>query len=124
LGKKLRKKSQTGAGPRSAQKDDAVFKALANADRRRILDLVRQAPQTTGEICSAFSRLDRCTVIMHLKSLESAELILSKKKGRHRWNYLNVEPIQRIYQRWIGQYAQPAAALLTQLKQQLEDVDS
>jgi len=49
-----------------------------------------------------------------------ADLIIAKKKGRYRWNYLNVEPIQRIYNRWIKDYAQPAAELLTQLKEDLE----
>ena len=58
--------------------------------------------------------------MLHLKTLEAAELIISKKKGRFRWNYLNVTPIQRIYNRWIKDYAQPAAELLTQLKDQLE----
>lgn len=107
-------------GQRQQAQDDRVFKALANPDRRAILDLVHEAPKTTGEICDAISRLDRCTVMLHLRALESAELIISKKKGRCRWNYLNVQPIQQIYQRWIKDYAQPAAELLTQLKSQLE----
>jgi len=103
-----------------AASDDLVFKALANADRRKLLDLVRHAPKTTGDICAAIPRLDRCTVMLHLKALEAADLIIAKKKGRYRWNYLNVEPIQRIYNRWIKDYAQPAAELLTQLKEDLE----
>ena len=59
--------------------------------------------------------------MLHLRALESAELIIAKRKGRFRWNYLNVEPIQKIYNRWIKDYAQPAAELLTQLKHQLEE---
>lgn len=101
-------------------KDDLVFKALSNADRRKMLDLIRESPKKTGDICDAIPRLDRCTVMLHLKTLEAADLIIAKKKGRCRWNYLDVAPIQRIYDRWIKDYAQPAAELLTQLKDQLE----
>ena len=100
--------------------DDLVFKALSNADRRKILDLIRESPKTTGDICAAIVKLNRCTVMLHLKTLEAADLIIAKKRGRFRWNYLNVTPIQRIYNRWIKDYAQPAAELLTQLKDQLE----
>ena len=107
-------------GPKDETKDDLVFKALSNVDRRNILDLVRQSPKTTGDLCDAIPRLDRCTVMLHLKALEAADLVIAKKKGRFRWNYLNVEPIQRIYGRWIKDYAQPAAELLTRLKSQLE----
>lgn len=101
-------------------RDDQVFKALANSDRRRILDLIRQSPKTTGELCKSLSHLNRCTVMLHLGKLEDADLILAKRKGKFRWNYLNVEPIQQIYNRWIKDYAQPAAELLTNLKSQLE----
>ena len=102
-------------------KDDLVFKALSNADRRKILDLVRESPRTTGEICQAIDWLDRCTVMLHIRSLAEADVLITKKRGRCRWNYLNVEPIQRIYNRWIRDYAQPAAKLLTELKRQLEE---
>ena len=113
-------KQEPSGEAKLAARDDLVFKALANSDRRKLLDLVRQAPKTTGEICEAIPRLDRCTVMLHLKALEAADLIITRKKGRYRWNYLNVEPIQRIYNRWIKDYAQPAAELLTQLKADLE----
>ena len=101
--------------------DDLVFKALANADRRKILDLLREQPLTTGAICAAVPRLDRCTVMLHLNALVQAQLIIAKKKGRFRWNHLNVAPIQQIYNRWIKSYAQSASELLTRLKEDLED---
>ncbi len=119
MGKSRKQKLSSDKAKQDAS-DDLVFKALANADRRKLLDLVRQSPKTTGDICAAIPRLDRCTVMLHLKALEAADLIIAKKKGRFRWNYLNVEPIQRIYNRWIKDYAQPAAELLTQLKEDLE----
>ena len=102
------------------KQDDLVFKALAGSDRRRILDLLRIAPMTTGDICKELHWLNRCTVMQHLGVLENARLIITRKEGRSRWNYLDVSPIQRIHQRWIGAYATPSANLLSKLQQDLE----
>jgi DNA-binding transcriptional ArsR family regulator len=102
--------------------DDLVFKALAGADRRRMLDLLRSAPMTTGEICQELGWLNRCTVMQHLGVLEKARLIIGKRDGRKRWNYLDVSPIQRIHERWIGSYATPSARLLSKLQRDLEAV--
>ena len=113
-------KASTGrAGPRDSQ-DDLVFKALAGSDRRRILDLLRDRPMTTGEICGQLDWLNRCTVMQHLGVLEKARLIIAKKEGRSRWNYLDVSPIQRIHERWIQSYAAPSAQMLSRLKRDLE----
>ena len=103
-----------------ANSHDLVFKALADNRRREILDLLRDQPQTTGDICSKFENLDRCTVMQHLRVLEKAGLIFTKKDGKFRWNYLNVVPIRDIYDRWINQYASPAVELLKKLKDNLE----
>jgi len=111
---------RTNKGKSAPDQDDLVFKALASGDRRRILDLLRDAPMTTGEIGKNLSRLDRTTVMQHLGVLEKARLIISRKKGRCRWNYLDVSPIQRIHERWIGAYAAPSAGLLSRLQQNLE----
>jgi DNA-binding transcriptional ArsR family regulator len=97
----------------------AVFKALADDRRREILDLLRDEPLTTGDICLQFKKLDRCTVMQHLGVLEKAGLVIAKKEGRVRWNYLNVVPVQEIYDRWISWYARPSVELLTKLKQGL-----
>jgi len=94
---------------------DAVFKALAAPTRRQILDLLRDHPATTGELCAAFPALDRCTVMQHIKVLEDADLVIAQRKGRERWNYLNALPIKRIHDRWIGPYAERAADLLDRL---------
>ncbi len=102
-------------------KDDLVFKALAGADRRRILDLLRDAPMTTGELCKRLRQLDRTTVMQHLGVLENARLVISRKEGRCRWNYLDVSPIQRIHERWIRSYAMPSARLLSKLRAGLEN---
>jgi DNA-binding transcriptional ArsR family regulator len=108
---------------RKEEQDDLVFKALAGADRRRILDLLRDAPLTTGELCKQLDWLDRTTVMQHLRVLEKARLIISRKEGRCRWNYLDVSPIQRIHERWIQAYATPSARMLSKLQQDLEALD-
>ncbi len=105
----------------SSKKDhDPIFKALADKRRRKLLDLLRDAPKTTSDLCTHFPDLDRCTVMQHLGVLQRAELIIVQKKGKFRWNYLNVVPIREIYDRWINQYASPNVELLTRLKQDLE----
>jgi DNA-binding transcriptional ArsR family regulator len=106
---------------RRLDKQDRVFRALGHATRREILDLLRAAPRTTGEICAAFPRLDRCTVMQHLGVLERAELVVSRSEGRVRWNVLNVLPIVEIHERWIGAYAARSVELLARLKRDLED---
>ncbi len=102
--------------------DDLVFKALAGADRRKILDLLRDAPMTTGEIDKHLLGLDRTTVMQHLRVLENARLIITKKAGRCRWNYLDVSPIQRIHERWIQAYSMPSAKLLARFQSDLESL--
>jgi DNA-binding transcriptional ArsR family regulator len=99
---------------------ELVFKALADYRRRQMLDLLRNEPQTTGEICERFKDLDRCTVMQHLGVLEKAELIIVKREGRNRWNYLNPLPIKEIYDRWISRYASYAIDILERMKSDLE----
>ena len=103
---------------------DRIFKALSDARRRQILDLLKDEPKTTGSICDQFNELDRCTVMQHLGVLERAGLIIVKKEGRYRWNYLDVVPIREIYDRWINQYASQSVEVLTKLKQDLDPPDS
>ena len=104
----------------SDDKTDLVFKALAAPIRRDILDVLRDTPQTTGEICARFSHLNRCTVMQHLGVLEEAELVLVRRAGRQRWNYLNALPIKHIHDRWIGDYAMGAVSMIDRLKTGLE----
>ena len=104
----------------SDNKDDLVYKALADRRRREILDLLRDEPRTTGDICEQFNKLDRCTVMQHLSVLENADLIITKKEGRYRWNYINAVPIREIYERWINKYASQSVEVLTKLKRDLD----
>lgn len=100
--------------------DDRVFKALASPIRRDILDVLKDHPRTTGELCARFAQLDRCTVMQHLKVLEQAELVIARREGRERWNHLNPLPIKHIHDRWIGSYAAQAVEMLDRLKKDLE----
>jgi DNA-binding transcriptional ArsR family regulator len=99
--------------------NDKIFKALASNTRRRLLDRLKDSPQTTGSLCSDFPDLDRCTVMQHLKVLEEADLIIVRREGRERWNHLNPMPIKKIHDRWIGPYAAHAVGLLEKLQADL-----
>ncbi|MBZ9892930.1 helix-turn-helix domain-containing protein [Mesorhizobium sp. BR1-1-6] len=104
----------------SRSQDDNVFKALAHPRRREMLDLLKDAPKTTGMLCEAFSDIDRCTVMLHLKVLEEADLVVARREGRERWNHLNALPIKQIHDRWISQYAGHALSIIDRLKSDLE----
>ncbi len=91
------------------QERGLVFKALADGTRRRILDLLRKQPRTTGELCAHFGGVDRCTVMKHLGVLGRAGLIGFKREGNFRWNYLDPFPLMEIYEKWMGQYARREA---------------
>ena len=100
--------------------DDTVFKALGDARRRRILDLLKDKPKTTGQLCGHFRTMDRCTVMQHLAVLEKAGLLVVRREGRLRWNYLNPLPIRELHNRWISRYAGPAVDLLAAMKRGIE----
>jgi DNA-binding transcriptional ArsR family regulator len=102
------------------ESEDLVFRALADSKRRNILDLLKNQPKTTGDLCEHFRKIDRCTVMQHLGVLERAGLIIVKREGRHRWNYINPLPIKEIYDRWISRYASTAVELLARMKREME----
>jgi DNA-binding transcriptional ArsR family regulator len=104
----------------SIDADDRTFKALASPVRRRLLDLLKDDPMTTGALCAAAPEVDRCTVMQHLKVLEKADLLIVERRGRERWNHLNPLPIHRIHERWIGPHAANAVGLLNRLKGDME----
>ena len=106
--------------PSPTERQDRVFRALANAHRRSILDTLRDQPLTTGALCALFGDIDRCTVMQHLNVLEAAELVQVERRGRERWNHLNPLPIHDIHERWIGPHAAHAVKVLSRLKSDLE----
>ena len=101
---------------------DAVWRALANPVRRRMLDLlVVEEPLTTGDLAERFADdLSRFAVMQHLKVLEEVDLVVAVREGRRRFNYLNPVPIQQVYDRWVSRYMQPWTDALTSLKRELE----
>src|SRR5919205_4317740 len=100
--------------------DDAVFKALADPTRRSLLDeLYREDGQTLGALEERFS-MTRFGVMKHLRQLEEAGLIVTRRRGREKLHYLNPVPIRLVHDRWVSKYAEPWAATLTGLKRRLE----
>ncbi len=103
---------------------DVVFRALADASRRRMLDMLRSSPGlTVNEIAAVFS-FSRYAAMKHLRSLEDASLIATRRVGRTKEHYLNTIPIQLIHDRWMSAYSARWARSLTALKHQLESEDS
>jgi DNA-binding transcriptional ArsR family regulator len=99
---------------------DAVWRALANGTRRRMLDALRDGPLTTGALAALFPGLSRFAIMQHLRVLGEADLVVSRRTGRERYNYLNPVPVQLIYDRWVARYMQPWTEALVSLRDQLE----
>ncbi len=101
--------------------DDEVFRALAEPSRRTLLDrLFERDGQTLSELETALPGMTRFGVMKHLRVLDAANLVTSRKVGRERHHYLNPVPIRRIHDRWLDRYAIRAADLLDELKSTLE----
>jgi len=96
---------------------EQVWKGLSSPVRRRILDLLRSAPLTTGELAEAFPELSRFAVMQHLGVLEEAGLVLPRREGRRRLNYVNAVPLRMIYERWVSVHAGMSAENALLLKQ-------
>jgi DNA-binding transcriptional ArsR family regulator len=99
---------------------DHVWRALANPTRRRMLDLLREEPRTTGELAEALGE-NRFVVMQHLALLRAARLVTVLADGRRRINFLNPIPIQHIYERWVGKYQGDWASALVGLKHTVEE---
>lgn len=99
---------------------DEVFKALADPTRRGLLDeLFREDGQTLSAL-EARLPMTRFGVMKHLKQLEAAGLVVTRRHGREKLHFLNPVPIRLIYDRWVSKYAEPWAAGLADLKRDIE----
>jgi DNA-binding transcriptional ArsR family regulator/uncharacterized protein YndB with AHSA1/START domain len=98
---------------------DLIWKALSDPTRRRLLDLLKDRPRTTGELCEQFE-MSRFGVMKHLGILEATGLVVVRRKGRQRWNYFNAVPIRRIYERWVSKWADQSATSLINLQRVAE----
>src|SRR6266542_2748823 len=100
---------------------DDVFRALADPTRRNLLDeLFRQ----DGQTLSALERrlpMTRFGVMKHLRLLEEAGLVVSRRRGREKLHFLNPVPIRLVHDRWVSKYAEPWAATLSELKHKFEE---
>ena len=102
---------------------DSVFRALADPTRRSLLD---ELFETDGQTLSALEQrlpMTRFGVMKHLRVLEEAGLVVTKKRGREKLHFLNPVPIRLVHDRWVSKYAEPWAATLTGLKRDLEEED-
>ena len=100
---------------------DDVFRALADPTRRRLLD---ELFEEDGQTLSALEQrlpMSRFGVAKHLKVLEGAGLVTTRKRGREKLHFLNPVPIREVHDRWVSKYAEPWAAALTGLKKDLEE---
>lgn len=100
--------------------DDAVFRALADASRRILLDrLYARNGQTLGQLCEGLD-MSRQAVAKHLAILEHANLVSWKRQGREKLHFINPVPINEIAERWIGKFERPRLSVLSDLKKTLE----
>jgi len=100
---------------------DAVFRALDDSSRRLLLDsLFDEDGQTLAQLTTQLPTMTRFGVMNHLRVLEDAGVVVTRKVGRNKHHYLNPVPIREVHDRWISRYTEPLAGGLSRLKQQLE----
>ena len=100
---------------------DEVFKALADPTRRELLDrLFERDGQSLGAL-EAELPMTRFGVMKHLRVLEEAGLVTTRRRGREKLHFLNPVPIRLIQERWVSKYAEPWASALTELKREIEE---
>jgi DNA-binding transcriptional ArsR family regulator len=103
---------------------DEVFKALADPTRRRLLD---ELFERDGQSLSALEKqlpMSRFGAMKHLKVLEEAGLVTTRRRGREKLHFLNPVPIRLIHDRWVSKYAEPWASALSELKQDIESEET
>jgi DNA-binding transcriptional ArsR family regulator len=101
--------------------DDRVFKALADPTRRALLDRLYERDGRSLTELETEVEMTRFGVMKHLRVLEDAGLIVTRRSGREKLHFLNAVPIRQIYDRWIDKYTEGPAAALIDLKKTLED---
>ena len=100
---------------------DAIFRALADPTRRSLLDELFRADGQTLSALEARFAMSRFGVMKHLKRLEQAGLVVTRRRGREKLHFLNPVPIRLVHDRWVSKYAEPWAAALSELKHSLEE---
>src|SRR5215217_3615002 len=100
---------------------DEVFKALADPTRRSLLDALFEEDGQTLSALEQRLPMSRFGVMKHLRVLEEAGLVTTRKRGREKLHFLNPVPIRLVHDRWVSKYAEPWASALSELKHQLEE---
>lgn len=100
---------------------DDIWRALADGKRRAMLDALAERPLTTGELVARFDELCRTAVMKHLDVLVAAGLVVVRREGRQRWNYLNPMPIQHVANRWISKHVKQTSVAMSRLKGVVEE---
>src|SRR5262245_15961775 len=99
-----------------------VFRALSDSSRRRLLDMLRRRDgQTVKQLDAALPGVTRFATMKHLRILEAAGLVTTRRLGRAKLHYLNPVPIRLLHDRWISKYAEPVVAAMSRLKSNLEE---
>jgi DNA-binding transcriptional ArsR family regulator len=101
--------------------DDLIFKALADSTRRFLLDLLFARDGRTLTELESELEMSRFGVMKHLRVLERARLVVTRRSGREKLHFLNPAPIRGIYDRWTRKYAEPFVSALVELKADLEE---
>jgi DNA-binding transcriptional ArsR family regulator/uncharacterized protein YndB with AHSA1/START domain len=99
--------------------ESAVWRALADPTRRRLLDLLRNRPRTTHDLAREFP-ISRFAVMQHLDVLAEAGLVVAERRGRERWNSLNPVPLREAYERWMAPHAERPAMSVLRLREAAE----
>jgi len=100
--------------------EEDVYRAIADPTRRELMDeLFRQDGQTLGQLEQRFE-MSRFGVMKHLRVLEEAHVVVTRRRGREKLHFLNPVPIRLVYERWVSKYSEPWTATLTNLKDELE----
>ena len=100
--------------------DDAVFKALADASRRQLLDRLHQRNGLTLAALCEDLEMTRQAVAKHLSILEEANLVSTEKQGREKLHFINPVPLHEVYERWVRKFERQRLSLLHDLKKELE----
>ena len=113
-----------GTGPSGRDEaettENAVWRALANPLRRALLDRLVEGPLTTGQLAASVPSLSRFAVMQHLEVLTGAGLVLVRREGRTRLNYLNAVPVQEVCERWVSGLAGTTARAATAFRRHVE----
>jgi len=105
----------------SGMDDDGVFRALADPTRRFLLDLLFEREGRTLSELDSEPEMPRFGVMKHLRVLEEAGLVVTRRQGREKLHFLNPVPIRQVHDRWIDKYTEHRVSALLDLKDQLEE---